>query len=149
MRIDEITKNKTAFMELLLIGDEDEAMINKYLDKSQLFVLYDKDPLASLCAVSRINDTTIEIKNLATYPEYQNKGYASILLDFICKKYKENFKTLILGTGENDKTLNFYKKRGFVETHKIKDFFIDNYSHAIFENGKQLIDMIYLENNLF
>ena len=148
MRIDEITKNKAAFMELLLIGDEDGAMINKYLDKSQLFVLYDKDTLTSLCAVSRINDTTIEIKNLATYPEYQNKGYASILLDFICKKYKENFKTLILGTGENDKTLNFYKKRGFVETHKIKDFFIDNYSHAIFENGKQLIDMIYLEKNL-
>lgn len=148
MRIDEITKNKEAFMDLLLIGDENEAMINKYLDKSQLFVLYDKDTLTSLCAVSRINDTTIEIKNLSTYPEYQNKGYASILLDFICKKYKENFKTLILGTGENDKTLNFYKKRGFVETHKIKDFFIDNYSHAIFENGKQLIDMIYLEKNL-
>ena len=148
MRIEEITKNKTDFMRILLIGDEDEAMINKYLDKSQLFVLYDKDTLTSLCAVSRINDTTIEIKNLATYPEYQNKGYASILLDFICKKYKENFKTLILGTGENDKTLNFYKKRGFVETHRIKDFFIDNYSHAIFENGKQLIDMIYLEKNL-
>lgn len=47
-------------MELLLTGDEDEAMINKYLDKSQLFVLYDKDTLTSLCAVSRINDTTIK-----------------------------------------------------------------------------------------
>lgn len=50
---------------------------------------------------------------------------------------------------KNKAAFNFYKKRGFVEIHKIKDFFIDNYSHAIFENGKQLIDMIYLEKNLF
>ena len=60
----------------------------------------------------------------------------------------ENFKTLTLGTGDNEKTLNFYKKRGFVKTHTIKNFFIDNYSHPIFENGKQLVDMICLKKNL-
>ena len=148
MRIVEITKNKTDFMDILLIGDEDEAMISKYLDKSNLYVLYDKYTLISICAVTCTDDKTVEIKNLATYPEYQNKGYATILLDFVCNKYKNNFKNLILGTGENEKTLNFYKKRGFIETHKIKNFFIDNYSHPIFENGKQLVDMIYLKKIL-
>ena len=145
MRILEITKNKTDFMEILLIGDEDESMINKYLNQSNLFALYDKNILISICAVIRIDDKTIEIKNLATYPEYQNKGYASMLLDFICNKCQEKSADIILGTGENEETLNFYKKRGFVETHRIKNFFIDNYSHPIFENGKQLIDMIYLK----
>lgn len=149
MRIENITINKTDFMELLLVGDEDEAMINKYLKQSNLFVLYDTNTLISICAVLCIDDKTIEIKNLATYPEYQSNGYGSRLLDFIFNKYKkEKFTNIILGTGENEKTLNFYKKRGFVETHRIKNFFIENYSHPIFENGKQLDDMIYLKKIL-
>ena len=149
MRIEEIIHNKTDFMDILLIGDEDEAMIYKYLNQSNLFVLYHINILTSICAVVSLDNNTIEIKNLATYPQYQNNGYASRLLDFICNKYKENFKTLTLGsTGENETTLNFYKKRGFVKTHTIKNFFIDNYSHPIFENGKQLVDMICLKKNL-
>ena len=148
MQIKEITTNKKDYMDILLIGDEDKAMINKYLESSKLFALYDNDILTSICAVMEIDKETVEIKNLATYPEYQNRGYASILVNFVCNKYKIKFKYLILGTGENNKTLKFYKKRGFQETHRIKNFFIDNYTHPIFENGIQLIDMIYLKKIL-
>lgn len=132
----------------MLIGDEEEAMIRKYLDQSTLFALYDENKLTSVCAVIHIDDNTVEIKNLATYPEYQNKGCASKLLDFVFNRYKKYFKSIILGTGENEKTLSFYKKRGFIETRRIRNFFIDNYSHPIFEDGKQLTDMIYLEKQL-
>ncbi len=145
MEIKEVTENKTEFMDLLLIGDEDKAMIDRYIEQSALFVLYDSGKPASICAVVKADSDTIEIKNLATYPKYQNQGYASALLDFVYNRYKETFKALILGTGENEKTLNFYKNRGFIETHRVKNFFTDNYSHPIFENGKQLRDMIYLK----
>ena len=145
MEIREIRENKTAFMALLLIGDEDEAMINRYLEPSTLFVVYDSGSPASLCAVMKIDSDTIEIKNLATYPKYQNKGYASALMDFVCNKYRKEFQYLILGTGENSKTLTFYKKRGFIEYKRIKNFFTENYSHPIYENGVQLTDMIYLK----
>ena len=148
IKIVEITSNKTDYMDILLIGDEEESMINRYLGTSNLFVLYDNNILISVCAVMKIDSETVEIKNLATYPQYRNKGYASKILDFICSKYKKDFKTLILGTGENEKTLNFYKKRGFKETRRVKNFFTDNYSHPIFENGKQLIDMKYLTKSL-
>ena len=146
--IKEITRNKTDYMDILLIGDEDEKMINKYIDQSTIFALYVNNVLTSVCAVIIANKETIEIKNLATYPEYQDRGYASALIDFICNKYKTNFKYLILGTGENNKTLKFYKKRGFQEIHRIKNFFIDNYSYPIFEDEKQLVDMIYLKKIL-
>ena len=145
MEIKEVNSNKTDFMEILLVGDEEVSMINRYLEQSTIFALYDNDILASICAVMEIDTETVEIKNLATYPEFQNKGYASKLLDYVCNRYKEKFRTVILGTGENETTLNFYKKRGFVETRRIKNFFTDNYSHPIFENGKQLVDMIYLK----
>lgn len=148
MQIKEITKNKTAYIDILLIGDEDEKMINRYIEQSIIFSLYENNVLTSVCAVITIDNETIEIKNLATYPEYQNRGYASALINFVCNKYKRNYKYLILGTGENNKTLEFYKKRGFQETHRLKNFFIDNYEHPIFEEGKQLIDMIYLKKIL-
>ncbi len=148
MQIKEITKNKTAYIDILLIGDEDEKMIKKYIEQSIIFSLYENNVLTSVCAVITIDNETIEIKNLATYPEYQNRGYASALINFVCNKYKRNYKYLILGTGENNKTLEFYKKRGFQETHRLKNFFIDNYEHPIFEEGKQLIDMIYLKKIL-
>ena len=148
MKIKEITINKTDYMDILLIGDEDKKMINKYLEQSILYALYENNVLTSVCAVVEIDNETIEIKNLATYPQYQNKGYATALINFVCNKYKTKFKYLILGTGENNNTLNFYKKHGFQETHKLKNFFIDNYTHPIFENGKQLVDMIYLKKIL-
>ena len=148
MEIREIRENKTEFMDLLLIGDEEENMINRYLDRSTLFVVYDSGKPVSLCAVIKIDSDTIEIKNLATFPEYQNKGYATKLLNFVFDRYKENFNSVILGTGENEKTLNFYKKCGFVQTRRVKNFFTDNYSHPICENGKQLVDMIYLKKSL-
>ena len=42
MEIKEIGENKFEFIDLLLIGDEEESMINRYLEQSTLFVLYDK-----------------------------------------------------------------------------------------------------------
>ena len=148
MEIKEITQNKNNFMDILLIGDEQESMVNKYLEKGTLIVIYDKNELKSACVTLRINNETVEIKNIATYSQARNRGYATALLEFIFNKYKGNTKTLILGTGENEIILNFYKKRGFDESHRVKDFFIENYNHPIFENGKQLTDMIYLKKEL-
>ena len=144
--VKEIAHNKENFMDMLLIGDEEEKMILKYLKASNLYALYDSEILKSICAVLKTSKNTVEIKNLATYPKFQNQGCASFLLKFIFKKYK-NF-NIILGTGENEKTLNFYKKRGFIEYTRIRDFFIQNYPHPIIENGVQLKDMIYLKKDL-
>jgi len=147
MQIKEIKDNKKDFLDILLIGDESEKMIEKYLDKSSLYALYDR-ALTSVCAVCKADFETVEIKNLATYPKFQNKGYGTKLIEFVCGKYKGFYKYLILGTGENEKTLNFYKKRGFQEFKRIKNFFTDNYPVPIIENGRQLTDMIYLRKVL-
>jgi len=44
--------------------------------------------------------------------------------------------------------LAFYRKFGFEPSHRIKNFFIDNYDHLMFEEGVQLVDMIYLKKDL-
>ena len=45
-------------------------------------------------------------------------------------------------------TLNFYEKCGFEKSHIAKNFFIDNYDHPMYEEGQQLVDMIYLKRKL-
>jgi len=55
---------------------------------------------------------------------------------------------MLVGTGEAPSILSFYESLGFKESGRIKNFFTDNYDHPMFENGVQLIDMIYLKKDL-
>ncbi|MFR9152056.1 MAG: GNAT family N-acetyltransferase, partial [Hungatella sp.] len=41
MEIKRIEENKKQFMDLLLLADEQESMIDKYLERGDLFALYD------------------------------------------------------------------------------------------------------------
>ena len=90
----------------------------------------------------------LEIKNIATVPEYQGEGYAKALIDFIIKKYREQYIVLQVGTGDSPLTIPFYEKCGFVRSHIIPNFFTDNYDHPIYEGGRQLVDMVYLQRRI-
>jgi hypothetical protein len=48
MQIELIKDNKLRFLDLLLLGDQQENRVNKYLDYDDLFALYDND-LKSVC----------------------------------------------------------------------------------------------------
>lgn len=43
MRIEKVTENKKRFLDLLLLADEQEDMIDRYLPDGDLFVLYDDE----------------------------------------------------------------------------------------------------------
>jgi len=144
MKIKQITDNKEQYMDLLLIADEQENMIKKYLNRGDLFALYDDD-LKTVAVVTKEKNDTYEIKNIATYEKYRCKGYGGCMIKYIIQHYKNQCKVLIVGTGENEKILSFYKSFGFIYSHTIKNFFIDNYDHEMFEDGIQLKDMIYLK----
>jgi GNAT superfamily N-acetyltransferase len=147
MKIEKIIENKKQFLDLLLLADEQENMIDKYLPNGDLFALYDGD-LKSVCVVARINRETCELKNIATYEKYQGKGYGKALINFILDYYKNEYKTMLVGTGETPKILSFYESCGFEKSHRVKNFFTDNYDHPMFDGGIQLVDMIYLKKDL-
>jgi GNAT superfamily N-acetyltransferase len=144
MEIRQIDKDKEEFMDLLLLGDEQESMVKKYLYRGELFALYDND-LKTVSVVTQEDERVYEIKNIATYEKFQGKGYGSLMIKYIIENYKNKSDLLLVGTGEDSKTISFYKNYGFVYSHTINNFFIDNYDHVIIENGKQLKDMIYLK----
>jgi len=147
MKIKKITDNKKKYLDLLLLADEQENMIDKYLGDGDLFALFDGD-LKSVCVVLPIDAETCELKNIATYEKYQGKGYGKSLISFISALYKDSYRTMLVGTGETPAILSFYGSCGFIESHRIKNFFTDNYDHPMFEGDIQLIDMIYLKKIL-
>ena len=147
MRVELINENKKKFLDLLLLADEQESMVDKYLDKGTMFAIYDDD-LKGICVVTKEKDREYEIKNIATYEKFHGQGYGKKLIDYVCDYFKDDCDIMFVGTGDSPLTVPFYKKCGFVESHRIKNFFTDNYGHLIFEAGKQLVDMVYLKKEL-
>ncbi len=96
-------------------------MIDCYLPSGDLFALYDDD-LKSVCVVVPINSETCELKNIATYEKYQGKGYGSALINFIIDFYKNDYKTMLVGTGETPTILSFYESFGFEKSYRVKNF---------------------------
>lgn len=148
MEIKQIKDNKKQFLSLLLLGDEQEDMIDKYLDNGEMFVLYDNCEEKCVCVVTDEGDGVLEIKNIATKPDSQRKGYGKTMINFIETHFKENFSIIQLGTGDSPLTIPFYEKCGFKKFKVINNFFVDNYKNPIFECGVQLVDMIYLKKNI-
>jgi GNAT superfamily N-acetyltransferase len=148
MEIVKIKNNdKTKYMDLLLIADEQVSMIEKYLYRGEMFALCDDD-VKAICVVTQEQSGVYEIKNIVTVPEYQRKGYGQYLISFVADYYKDSGSELYVGTGNSPMILDFYEKCGFTKSHIVKNFFIDNYDHPMYENGQQLVDMIYLKRHL-
>jgi GNAT superfamily N-acetyltransferase len=148
MRIFKIDNSEKArYMDLLLIADEQVSMIEKYLYRGDMFALCDDD-IRTLCVVTEEELGVYEIKNIVTVPEHQRTGYGQQMISFVADYYKDSGNTLYVGTGDSPMTLNFYEKCDFKRSHVVKDFFIDNYDHPMYDNGKQLVDMIYLKRSL-
>ena len=61
-------------------------MIDKYLERGDLFALYD-DGLKSICVVTGESPDTCELKNIATYEAWHGKGYGSRLIQYISDFY--------------------------------------------------------------
>lgn len=146
-KVEKINRDKKQFLELLLLADEQESMIDRYLDRGDMYALYDGD-LKGICVVTREAEGVCELKNLAVCEKYQGQGYGRILVEYICDVYKKECRYMYVGTGDSPLTVPFYEKCGFIQSHRVKDFFVEHYDHLVFEAGVQLRDMVYLKREL-
>lgn len=147
MKITKTVENKKKYLSLLLLADEQENMIDRYLDRGVMYVL-DDNGIKAECVVTDEENGILEIKNIAVNPSHQRKGYGKALIEFLAAEYKDRYTILRAGTGDSPLTIPFYEKCGFIRTHTIRNFFTENYDHPIYEGGIQLKDMIYLQRKL-
>ena len=144
----EVTENKKQYLDLLLLADEQEDMIDRYLDEGTMFVLAQDGEVKGECVVTDEGDGVLEIKNIAVSPDSHGQGLGRKLIDYLADRYRTQYRVLQVGTGDSPLTVPFYEKCGFVRSHALKNFFTDNYDHPIFECGIQLVDMVYLRREL-
>ena len=147
VEIRRVETNKKQYLALLLLADEQEDMIDRYLERGSMYVLED-DGVKAECVVTDEGGGVLELKNIAVEPDFQGKGYGKALVDFLIRTYAGQYMLLQVGTGDSPSTIPFYESCGFRRHHLVKNFFTDYYDHPIYECGVQLVDMVYLQKEI-
>ena len=122
MEIIQVKKDKKKYLDLLLLADEQEDMVDRYLERGDMFVLTDGTVRAE-CVVTKEGPGIYELKNIATAPQFHRQGYGRRLIEYVFTYYPD-LRTLYVGTGDSP---------------------TDNYDPPIIEDGIQLVDMVYLK----
>lgn len=147
MEIRKVETDKKQYLSLLLLADDQEDMVDRYLERGFMYVLED-DGVKAECVVTDEGNGVLELKNIAVAPAAQGRGYGKDMVDFLIRTYKGQYAVLQVGTGDSPSTIPFYEACGFYRHHLVKNFFTDHYDHPIYECGVQLVDMMYLQRKL-
>ena len=147
MKIRRVETDKKQYLALLLLADEQEDLVDRYLERGTMYVLEDGGVRAE-CVVTDEGGGVLELKNIAVEPEAQGRGYGRALVDFLVRTYAGRYEVLQAGTGDSPATVPFYEACGFRRHHLVRNFFTDHYDHPIYEGGVQLVDMVYLRRDL-
>lgn len=149
MHIKFVSNHKKDFLDLLLLADEQESMIDRYLERGEMFVAYEGKNIIGVCVVTEETPFLYEIKNLAISPTCQRQGYGKSFMDWLCQHYQGADRYLQVGTGADTPTVHFYEKCGFMFSHIVPGFFTTFYDHPIYEDNILLTNMVYLKKPLF
>ena len=152
LRLHKLQQRETIPFDLLLLADEEEDAIRKYIYDAAIYTLYCNerlDPIA-VVALFRVSESEIEIKNIGVLESFRVIGIGSWLIDRVKEiASKENYKEIIVGTADSGiDQIRFYERNGFVKYAIKKNYFIDNYTQPIFDDGVLLRDMVMLKMNL-
>ena len=111
-----ISRNKKQYLDLLLLGDEQETMIDRYLERGDLFVLEDNG-IKAVGVVTKEGPEICELKNIAVTPSAQRQGYGRKLINFLINHYSKEYTQMMVGTGDVPGTLAFYKSTNIRVIH--------------------------------
>ena len=135
-----------AHMDLLLLADETREAIGKYINDSEVYVIDEPDRICpiAIVALQKLNGEQIEIKNIAVAEPMQGKGIGSYLISEIREiAVAQGYKIIIVGTPDTGyRQISFYERNGFSRYGIKRNYFIDNYTEPIIENGVLLRDML-------
>ena len=146
MEFRQITRDRKKYLTLLLLADEREDMILRYLDRGEMYALYDPD-LRAVCVVTDEGEGVLELQNLAVAPEHQRRGYGRAMVDFLFRHYRGRFAAMKVGTGDSPMTLSFYLSCGFREASRDRGYFPRHYGRPVMEDGRQIFDRVVLRKD--
>lgn len=143
LEVRKISAGKKAYLPLLLEADPSEKMIDKYLEKSEMYVLMINGQAASVAVVGQVDEQVCELYNLATAPGMRGKGYATKLVRHLIRLYQPRCKRMLVGTSKP--LMPFYERFGFAYSFTREGFFLDEGYAGVQFDEKDLQDMQVLE----
>ena len=143
LEVRKISAGKKAYLPLLLEADPSEKMIDKYLEKSEMYVLMINGQAASVAVVGQVDEQLCELYNLATAPDMRGKGYASRLVRHLIRLYQPRCKRMLVGTSKP--LMPFYERFGFAYSFTREGFFLDEGYAGVQFDEEDLQDMQVLE----
>ena len=92
-------REKKRFLPLLLLGDEQEDMIDRYLERGTLYVMEIDRAVAAVAVVTRETPEVYELKNIAVAPKFQRTGLGRAMIAHVWADCGGEGKSLLAGTG--------------------------------------------------
>ena len=146
MTVERVTADKKRYLDLLLLADPCEAMVDRYLELGEMYVLRDEDGEAACeCVLLERSDGAIELKNIATAPDKQRRGYAGFLLEEAARLCGGRYRRMYVGTAGAE---HFYESHGFVYEYTYEEFFSIFYPEPVIDGDLVCVDMVYLVREL-
>lgn len=144
-----VFEERKDYKNYLLMADESEEVVNTYINKGDMFAIYDGEVLVGISHFTFPNEQTVELKNIAIHPTHRGKGFGKIVIKEACSIYtKKGLYKMVVGTANSSiANIAFYQKAGFRMSEIKKDFFL-NYPEPIFEGGIRALDMIMFDRIL-
>lgn len=135
--------------DLLLLADENQILIDKYLPGSQLYVLETDGKVVGV-GVLQINGTAGEIMNIAVAPDYQRKGLGRAMIQALTDAaVRQGVGQLRIATGNSGiGQIALYQQEGFELIAIDRDYMLRNYTNPIWENGIQCKHQLIFEKTL-
>ncbi|KON91992.1 GNAT family N-acetyltransferase [Rossellomorea marisflavi] len=142
-------KERSAFISLLMLADESEAAVRRYLEDGEVYTFSYDGEIVGIMLIVELDSTIIEIKNMAVVASFRGKGIGRQMIESIEKKVRNSgYRTILVGTSNSSiGNLMFYQKCGFRFEAIKKDFFLD-YPEPFYENGIRGLDMVMLKKEL-
>jgi ribosomal protein S18 acetylase RimI-like enzyme len=131
---------------LLLDADPSRERVESYLSETLTRIAKHDDSVIGVYALQQADATTFELMNIAVDEAFQGTGLGRRLLGHaIGLAESKGARYIDVGTGNSSfPALRFYQRAGFRITGVVPNFFVDNYSEPIVEDGIRCVDMIRL-----
>ena len=108
-------------------GNYPKRLYKALMNSSTVLTVWDDDFLVGLIRVLDDTEMLAQIHYVLVHPDYQGKGIASKMLEYIKEKYKGFMYLEVMP--EDKKNMSFYRKNGFTLMENGIAMQICNYNH--------------------
>lgn len=144
LEINKASHNESLPIDLLLLADPSEELIERYRNSGESYLAKVDEELIGGFILVPTSLSEVEIKNIAIYESFQNKGIGKELMKYAIRTAKmEAYEKLIVKTANTSQyQINFYQNLKFKLETIIKGHFLKYYKRPILENGEEAIDQL-------